>query len=77
MAGAPAPRVPAAPDHKSAHDLMEVLPASAEVRAGHLWIGGVDMVALAREAGTALYVMDEETIRTQLAEYVKWTRYHW
>jgi len=34
-------------------------------------------VDLAREAGTALYVMDEATIRHQLSEYVKWTRYHW
>lgn len=77
MAGAPAPRVPAAPDHKSALDLMEVLPASAEVRDGHLWIGGVDTVELAREAGTALYVMDENHIRQNLRDYVEWTRFHW
>ena len=40
-------------------------------------VGGVDMVELAREAGTALYVMDEEHVRHQLREYVKWTTYHW
>ena len=40
---------------------------TAEVSDGHLWIGGVDMVELAREAGTALYVMDEATIRHQLS----------
>ena len=56
---------------------MGVLPASAEVRDGHLWIGGVDMVELAREAGTALYVMDENHIRQNLRDYIEWTRYHW
>ena len=72
-----APRPPATADHKTAADLAHVLPMTAEVRDGHLFVGGVDMVALAREAGTALYVMDETTIRHQLAEYVRWTRYHW
>jgi diaminopimelate decarboxylase len=48
-----------------------------QVKDGHLWIGGVDMVTLAREAGTAVYVMDEATIRTQLSDYVKWTQFHW
>ncbi|MBW6468073.1 MAG: diaminopimelate decarboxylase [Coriobacteriia bacterium] len=70
-------RPPAVPDQKTAADLAPVLPLTAEVRDGHLWIGGVDMVDLAREAGTALYVMDEETIRHQLSEYVRWTRFHW
>ncbi len=71
------PREPAVADHKTGHDLASVLPMTAEIRDGHLWIGGVDTVELAREAGTALYVMDETTIRHQLSEYVKWTRYHW
>jgi len=65
------------PDSKTAHDLMSVLPTTARVCDGHLCIGGVDMVTLAREAGTALYVMDEATIRSQLRDYVKWTAYHW
>jgi len=68
---------PAAADRKTGHDLMSVLPMTAEIREGHLWIGGVDTVELAREAGTALYVMDEAMIRRRLAEYIKWTRYHW
>jgi len=72
-----APRPPATPDLKTAADLAPVLPMTFEVRSGHLWIGGVDMVTLAREAGTALYVMDEATIRHQLSEYVKWTQFHW
>ncbi len=71
------PRTPAVADLKTGHDLTSVLPMTAEIRDGRLWIGGVDTVELAREAGTALYVMDEHTIRTRLAEYVKWTRYHW
>jgi diaminopimelate decarboxylase len=71
------PRPPATADHKTAADLAHVLPMTAEVRDGHLFVGGVDLVGLAREAGTALYVMDETTIRHQLAEYVRWTRYHW
>ncbi len=70
-------RPPAVPDSKTAHDLMSVLPMTAEVCDGRLCIGGVDMTELAREAGTALYVMDEATIRHRLSEYVKWTRYHW
>jgi diaminopimelate decarboxylase len=78
MAAKPStPRPPAVPDLKTAADLAAVLPMTAEVREGHLWIGGVDTVDLAREAGTALYVMDEATIRHQLSEYVRWTRFHW
>ena len=72
-----APRPPATPDLKTAADLAPVLPLTFEVKDGHLWIGGVDMVTLACEAGTALYVMDEATIRHQLSEYVKWTQFHW
>ncbi len=78
MAARPStPRPPATPDLRTAADLAAVLPMTAEVRDGHLWIGGVDVVELAREAGTALYVMDEATIRHRLREYVRWTRYHW
>jgi diaminopimelate decarboxylase len=58
-------------------DLSSVLPMTAEIRDDHLWVGGVDMVELAREAGTALYVMDEAQIRHQLREFRKWTSYHW
>jgi diaminopimelate decarboxylase len=78
MAAKPStPRPPAVPDQKTGHDLASVLPMTAEVRGARLYIGGVDMVELARAAGTALYVMDEATIRHQLREYVKWTTYHW
>lgn len=60
-----------------AADLSSVLPLTAEIRDGHLWVGGVDMVELARSQGTALYVMDEEHIRHQLREFRRWTIYHW
>lgn len=71
------PRPPAVADRKTAHDLMSVLPMTAEVKDGHLWIGGVDTVELADQAGTAVYVMDEATVRHQLQEYARWTTYHW
>ena len=36
---------------------------------GHLEVGGVDTVDLAREFGTPLYVMDEEALRGRCREY--------
>jgi len=68
--------VPAEPVDPNA-DLSSVLPMTAEIRDGHLWVGGVDMVELARTQGTALYVMDEAQIRNQLREFRKWTSFHW
>lgn len=65
------------PDGKTTMELGAVLPCTAEVRDNHLFIGGVDMVELARKEGTALYVMDEAQIRKQLRDYLEWTRYHW
>lgn len=38
---------------------------------GHLHIGGVDTMELAREYGTPLYVMNEQTIRDTLRRYKK------
>ncbi len=37
---------------------------------GHLTIGGVDTVDIAHEFGTALYVMDEDKLRTNIRTYV-------
>jgi diaminopimelate decarboxylase len=68
--------IPAEPVDPNA-DLSSVLPMTAEIRDGRLWVGGVDMVDLARAQGTALYVMDEAHIRAQLREFRKWTSYHW
>jgi diaminopimelate decarboxylase len=67
----------ARPDGKTTMELGAILPLTAEVRDDHLFIGGADTVELAREFGTALYVMDEEHIRVQLRNYLEWTRYHW
>jgi diaminopimelate decarboxylase len=67
--------VPAEPVDPSA-DLSSVLPLTAEVRDGRLWVGGVDMVELAAMQGTALYVMDEAHIRHQLRDFRRWTSYH-
>lgn len=64
-------------DYKTGHDLAGILPYSTEIIDGHLHVGGVDMVELAHEAGTAIYVMDENHIRKQLRDYTEWTRYHW
>ncbi len=60
---------PISPDNRTTMGLGAVLPLTAEVRGSHLFIGGVDMVELARAQGTALYVMDERHVRMQLGTY--------
>lgn len=57
------------PDNLTTMDLGEVLPRTAEVCDNHLFIGGVDMVKLAREEGTALYVFDEADLRWRMETY--------
>lgn len=57
------------PDMRTTMQLGAVLPETAEVRNGHLYIGGVDMVDLARREGTALYVFDEAHLRNRMREY--------
>ena len=57
------------PDGRTTGELGPVLPMTAEVRDGHLWMGGVDLVDLARREGTALYVMDQAHIEHQLKEF--------
>lgn len=58
-------------DNRTTMELGEVLPRTAEVKDGHLYIGGVDMVGLANEQGTALYVFDEEDVRSRMREFVE------
>ena len=58
------------PDNRTTMELGAVLPRTAEVRNNHLFIGGVDMVELARERGTALYVFDEEDLRCRMESYL-------
>ena len=58
------------PDYRTTMDLGAVLPLTAEVRDDHLFVGGVDMVQLAHEQGTALYVMDEADMRSRMEGYL-------
>lgn len=52
--------------------LAKVLPVSAEITGdGHLSVGGCDLVDIAREWGTPLYVFDEETLRGQCRAYLE------
>lgn len=62
------------PDNRTTMDLGAVLPLTAEVKDDHLFIGGVDMVELAKREGTALYVMDEADIRDRMGQYL--TAFH-
>lgn len=56
-------------DGRTTMQLGAVLPKTAQVRGGHLYIGGVDMVELADEQGTALYVFDEADLRDRMTQY--------
>jgi len=48
------------------------LPDTAKInKQGNLEIGGYDTVELAKEFGTPLYVLDEETIRNRCREYLQ------
>ena len=44
---------------------------------GHLTIGGCDTVALAKEYGTPVYVIDETTVRDTCRSYVKSFQNHY
>ena len=57
-------------DGRTTMELGAVLPKTAEVHDDHLFIGGVDMVDLAREQGTALYVFDEADLRDRMSRYI-------
>ena len=52
------------------HTLKDVLPATARLRDdGHLEVGGCDLVELAAEHGTPVYVFCTETFRRQARRY--------
>ncbi|MCL2136488.1 MAG: diaminopimelate decarboxylase [Coriobacteriia bacterium] len=58
------------PDRLRLDDLSHVAPMHASVNpSGHMTIADVDLVELASELGTALYVMDEAALRHQLRAY--------
>lgn len=65
------------PDQRTTMDLGPVLPETAEVRGGHLFVGGVDLVELARTEGTALYVFDEAHLRHRMEAYREALREHY
>ncbi|MDO4183045.1 MAG: diaminopimelate decarboxylase [Coriobacteriia bacterium] len=67
----PAPNPTKQADGLTTMDLGAVLPQTAEVKDGHLHVGGVDMVKLARREGTALIVFDEADLRTRMTQYVE------
>ncbi|MBP1464488.1 diaminopimelate decarboxylase [Candidatus Chloroploca sp. M-50] len=48
---------------------MDVWPETVAVRDGHLAVGGCDLVALAEQHGTPLYVFDEVTLRGAMRTY--------
>lgn len=51
-------------------DFVKLLPLTAKVNdAGHLEIGGLDTIELAREHGTPLFVCDLDDVRDRLARY--------
>ena len=56
-------------DERTTMQLGPVLPKTAEVRGTDLFIGGVNMVDLAKEQGTALYVFDEADLRDRMEQY--------
>ncbi len=60
-----------APDNLKAVDLLKVAPSSMQITGGKVTIGGVDLLDIARDYGTALFVYDEQHIRRQLREYVR------
>jgi diaminopimelate decarboxylase len=52
------------------HKLSAILPDTASLsESGHLSIGGCDLIRLAEEFGTPLYIFDEATLRRTCAEY--------
>jgi diaminopimelate decarboxylase len=57
---------------KTSVPLAKVLPTTAEITGdGHLAVGGCDLVGLARDFGTPLYVFDEETLRGQCRAFLQ------
>ncbi|MGN0302538.1 MAG: diaminopimelate decarboxylase [Anaerotardibacter sp.] len=73
----PAPNPDARADFRSTMDLGLCLPKTTTVENGHLVIGGVDMVSLAKEQGTALYVYDQADLEDRMDSYVDSFKKHY
>jgi len=50
---------------------LATFPSATKVVKGHLVIGGCDVVELAAEFGTPLYLFDEATLRHKCNEYIE------
>ena len=50
---------------------FSLFPLTTQVKNKHLYVGNCDIVELAREYGTPLYVFDEFTIRAKCREFKK------
>ncbi len=48
---------------------QQLLPLTATVTADHLSVGGCDVVDLAQQFGTPLYILDDHTLRTACRQY--------
>ncbi len=60
------------PDRLNARDLLKVAPCTMHVsESGAVSVGGVDLLDIARDYGTALFVYDEEHLRRQLRSFVQ------
>jgi diaminopimelate decarboxylase len=46
-----------------------ILPETAQIENGHLFVGGCDVVELARAFGTPLHLFDEATVRSKARSY--------
>ena len=52
------------------HGNLSTFPTTTEIGSqNHLVIGGCDLVDLAREFGTPLYLFDEDSLRRKCAEF--------
>ncbi len=57
--------------------LRHILPETAEIIHGRLWVGGCDLIALAEAYGTPLYVYDAATLDASVAAYAESLQAHY
>ena len=57
------------PDYMTAADLLKAAPCTMKAEGGKVTLAGVDLLDIAKEYGTALYVYDEAHIRQQPSEF--------
>jgi diaminopimelate decarboxylase len=68
----------ARPDGLNLADLKHVAPLTTTINeVGHMAVAGVDLVELAKTEGTALYVMDEAHLRSQISAYLTALEARW